>query len=65
MCDTVRLAVDLKPGRLTMAACQRRDRDAVNKRVMADPMMAQVDPKDMPFDSKRMFWGGFKEIVRI
>ena len=41
----------------------RRHRDAVNKKVMADPLMAQVDPKSMPFDGKRMFWGGFKEIV--
>jgi uncharacterized protein YbaA (DUF1428 family) len=43
----------------------RRHRDAVNKKVMADPLMAQVDPKSMPFDGKRMFWGGFKEIVRL
>ena len=43
----------------------RRHRDAVNKRVMADPLMADMDPKAMPFDGKRMFWGGFKEIVRL
>jgi uncharacterized protein YbaA (DUF1428 family) len=43
----------------------RRHRDAVNKKVMADPMMKDMDPKSMPFDGKRMFWGGFKEIVRL
>ncbi|HET9976187.1 MAG TPA: DUF1428 domain-containing protein [Burkholderiaceae bacterium] len=43
----------------------RRHRDAVNKKVMADPMMANVDPKKMPFDGKRMIFGGFKEIVRV
>ena len=43
----------------------RRHRDAVNKKVMADPLMAQVSPASMPFDGKRMFWGGFKEIVRL
>jgi uncharacterized protein YbaA (DUF1428 family) len=43
----------------------RRHRDAVNKKVMADPQMAKMDPKSMPFDMKRMFWGGFKEIVSL
>jgi len=41
----------------------RRQRDKVNARVMADPRIAKLDPKKMPFDSRRMFWGGFKEIV--
>ena len=43
----------------------RRHRDAVNKKVMADAMMADMDPKSMPFDGRRMFWGGFKEIVSL
>jgi uncharacterized protein YbaA (DUF1428 family) len=43
----------------------RRHRDAVNKLVMADPRVANADPKSMPFDGKRMFWGGFKEIVSL
>ncbi|MEZ4362804.1 MAG: DUF1428 domain-containing protein [Kofleriaceae bacterium] len=42
----------------------RRHRDAVNKKVMADPMMAGPPPK-LPFDGKRMFWGGFKELVGL
>jgi uncharacterized protein YbaA (DUF1428 family) len=43
----------------------RRHRDAVNKKVMADPLLAQIAPQAMPFDGQRMFWGGFKELVRL
>ena len=43
----------------------RRHRDSVNKKVMADPLMKDMNPKSMPFDGKRMFWGGFKEIVGL
>ena len=43
----------------------RKHRDKVNAKVMADPRMANMNPKDMPFDAKRMFWGGFKEIVAL
>lgn len=39
-------------------------RDAVNAKVMKDPrMQADKMPKSMPFDCKRMLWGGFKVIV--
>jgi len=24
-----------------------------------------MDPKALPFDGKRMFWGGFKVMVRV
>jgi uncharacterized protein YbaA (DUF1428 family) len=41
----------------------RGDRDKVMKKVMADPRMAGMNPATMPFDGKRMFWGGFKEQV--
>jgi uncharacterized protein YbaA (DUF1428 family) len=43
----------------------RRDRDRINKAVMADPRLASMDPKTMPFDARRMFWGGFKTLVRL
>lgn len=43
----------------------RRHRDSVNKKVMADPRMAGMDPKSMPFDGKRMIFGGFKPIVTL
>ena len=43
----------------------RRDRDRINAKVMTDPRLASMmDPKNMPFDGKRMFWGGFKVMVR-
>lgn len=38
-------------------------RNAVNKKAMTDPRMANFDPKTMPFDMKRMLMGGFKAIV--
>ena len=62
-------AVKLKPDEMVVFSWivfkSRRHRDAVNKKVMADPMMASAAAGDMPFDGKRMFWGGFKEIVRL
>ena len=42
----------------------RAHRDRVNAKVMKDPRMAKMmDPKAMPFDGKRMIWGGFKVLV--
>ena len=42
----------------------RKQRDQVNAKVMADPRLASMmDPKALPFDGKRMFWGGFKVFV--
>ena len=32
---------------------------------MNDPQIANMDPKSMPFDTKRMFWGGFTVFVDI
>lgn len=43
----------------------RAHRDKVNAKVMADPFFAGMAPADMPFDGKRMFWGGFKPIVQM
>ncbi len=43
----------------------REHRDSVNKKVMSDPRIAGMDPKSMPFDGKRMFWGGFKSLVAL
>lgn len=43
----------------------RAHRDQVNAKVMKDPRLAGMcDPKNLPFDGKRMFWGGFKIIVQ-
>lgn len=44
----------------------RRDRDRILKKVMSDPRLADMmDPKAMPFDGKRMFWGGFRAQVSL
>ena len=40
----------------------RAHRDAVNAKVMKDPRLAEM-PKQMPFDVKRMNYGGFKYLV--
>jgi uncharacterized protein YbaA (DUF1428 family) len=42
----------------------RAHRDRVNAKVMKDPRLKpMMDPKAMPFDMKRMAYGGFKSIV--
>jgi len=43
----------------------RKDRDRVNAKVMKDPRITEGmgDFKDMPFDVKRMIYGGFKVFV--
>jgi uncharacterized protein YbaA (DUF1428 family) len=42
----------------------RTHRDSVNKKVMKDPRMAKMMEKEpMPFDVKRMAYGGFKVLV--
>jgi uncharacterized protein YbaA (DUF1428 family) len=42
----------------------RADRDRVNAKVMKDPRISGMgDIKDMPFDAKRMIYGGFKVVV--
>lgn len=44
----------------------RKARDAINAKVMSDPRLASMsDPAQVPFDGKRMFWGGFKPIVEL
>lgn len=44
----------------------RAHRDRVNAKVMKDPRLAKMmDSKSMPFDSKRMFYGGFKVMVDV
>jgi len=61
-------SVKLKPGETVVFAWvvykSRAQRDRTMAKVMKDPRLAEfMDPKKVPFDGKRMFWGGFKEIV--
>lgn len=44
----------------------RAHRDSVNARVMEDPRLAKMmDHKPMPFDVKRMLYGGFEVMVDV
>ena len=61
-------SVKLKPSETVVFAYivykSRAHRDRVNAKVMKDPRLADMmDPKALPFDGKRMFWGGFKVLV--
>lgn len=63
-------AVKLKDGEVVVFSWivyrNRRERDRVNKQAMSDPRLADMaDPKNLPFDGKRMFWGGFKPAVEL
>jgi uncharacterized protein YbaA (DUF1428 family) len=63
-------AVKLKAGETVVFSWivykSRTHRDRVNAKAMADPRLADMmDPKKMPFDGKRMFWGGFKIFVKV
>ena len=44
----------------------REERDTINKKVMEDPRLKEMmDPKNLPFDGMRMFFGGFKSLVEL
>ena len=44
----------------------REDRDRINAKVMEDPRLKDMmDPKTMPFDGMRMFWGGFNTLLEL
>jgi uncharacterized protein YbaA (DUF1428 family) len=62
-------SVKLKPDEVVVFSWivykSRTHRDRVNKKVMADPRITSMDPKTMPFDAKRMFFGGFKTLVEF
>jgi uncharacterized protein YbaA (DUF1428 family) len=63
-------AVKLKEGEMVAFAWivyeSRAKRDEVNAKVMQDPRMAEwMKPERLPFDGKRMFWGGFEMIVDL
>ncbi len=59
-------AVKLKDGEVVAFSWiiykSRADRDAILQKVFADPRLSK-DMSEMPFDAKRMIYGGFKTIV--
>jgi uncharacterized protein YbaA (DUF1428 family) len=63
-------SVKLKPNEVVVFSWivykSRAQRDRINKKVMKDPRLVNMmDPKDSPFDSKRMIYGGFKTFVEL
>ena len=60
-------AVGLKRGETVVFSWivfrSKAHRDRVNAKVMKDPRIANMGPKEMPFDVKRMAYGGFKVLV--
>ncbi len=63
-------SVKAKPDEIVVFAWivfrSRAHRDSVNAKVMKDPRLADMmDPKAMPFDTKRMIYGGFKVVVDV
>ena len=63
-------SVKLKPSETVIFSwivyASRTQRDRIIKKVMADPRLADMmDPKSMPFDAKRMIYGGFKLLVGV
>ena len=62
-------SVKLKPGETVVFSWitykSRAQRDKINAKVMADPRLkSMMDPKSMPFDAKRMIYGGFESLVK-
>jgi uncharacterized protein YbaA (DUF1428 family) len=59
--------IKLKPGETVFFSWitfkSRAHRDRVNAKVMSDPRLSKMDMNSMPFDHKRMLYGGFKILV--
>jgi len=63
-------AVKLEEGEVVVVGvvtfASREERDRINAAVMKDPRCSGgMDMSNMPFDPKRMFWGGFKPLVTL
>ena len=63
-------AVKLKPGETVFFSYivfrNKAERNRINAKVMKDKRLgSMMDPKAMPFDARRMFWGGFKTVVDL
>jgi uncharacterized protein YbaA (DUF1428 family) len=63
-------SVKLQPGETVIFSWitykSRAQRDRVNAKVMADPRLkSMMDTKSLPFDAKRMIYGGFESLVQV
>ena len=62
--------IKVKPGETVVFSWivfkSRAHRDRVNAKVMKDPRLAKMmNPRAMPFDGKRLIYGGFKTFVDL
>jgi uncharacterized protein YbaA (DUF1428 family) len=62
-------SVKMKPGETVVFSWitykSRAQRDKINAKVMADPRLkSMMDLKSLPFDAKRMIYGGFESLVK-
>lgn len=61
-------SVKLEPGEVVVLSYivyeSRQQRDAVLEKAMKDPRMPQ-DESSLPFDGRRLIWGGFEDLVRL
>ena len=62
-------AVKVEPDEIVVLAWavyeSREHRDRVMAAVMSDPRTKDMDPQTVPFDTKRMFFGGFKVLLAM
>ena len=62
-------SVKQKPGETVVFSYitfkSRAHRDRVNKKVLQEPWIKEMDPASMPFDMRRLMWGGFRSIVAM
>jgi uncharacterized protein YbaA (DUF1428 family) len=63
-------SVKLKPGETVVFSWitykSRAQRDRINAKVMVDARLkSMMDPKSMPFDGKRLIYGGFESLVKV
>ena len=63
-------SVKRKPGETVVFSWivykSRAQRDRINAKVMKDPRLADMmDLKSLPFDAKRMIYGGFKVMLEV
>src|SRR5918994_5093819 len=63
-------AAKAKPGETVVFSWivyqSRAARDRINRKVMTDPRLANMmDPNSMPFDIKRMAYGGFRVMIDL
>ena len=63
-------SVKLKPNETVVFSWitykSRAQRDKINAKVMSDARLkSMMDPKSVPFDAKRMIYGGFASLVKV